>query len=114
MMSFLHKHQAVEAIVDPSSQQLSMSRFLLGVIVLIYWPVNVLCDVLLKVAHAGKMENWPVLGVMTGAIAGIYWFNSTAGSWQRGGIPGSWMEGGDVPYIPPGPPPAKAKPAPPQ
>ena len=91
-MSFLRKHHGVEAIIDPSSQQLSMSRFLLGIIVLIYWPVNVLCDVLLKMAHAGKMENWAVLGVMTGAIAGVYWFNSTAGIWQRGGQPvsGSW------------------------
>ena len=86
-MSFLGRHKKVEAIVDPSSQQLSMSRFLLGVIVLIYWPMNCLMDFVLHLARAGKMENWAALGLMTGAIAGVYWFNSTAGAWQRQGIP---------------------------
>jgi hypothetical protein len=101
-MSFLRRHHVVEAITDPSSQQLSMSRFLIGVIVLIYWPVNVLCDVALRLAHAGKMDNWATLGVMTGAIAGIYWFNSTAGSWQRGGAPAGI--GGPVQPAKPAPP----------
>ena len=117
-MKFLRKHHGVETLIDPSSQQLSMSRFLLGVIVLIYWPLNVLSDVLLRLHGAGKMENWLALGTMTGAIAGIYWFNSTAGIWQRGGQPvvGSWKgerEAADASgYVPPGPPPGRAKPAP--
>jgi predicted P-loop ATPase len=98
-MSFLHHHQSVEAITDPASQQLSMSRFLIGVIVLVYWPMNCVMDFILKLLHIGKMENWLALGTMTGAIAGIYWFNSTAGAWQRGGQPG---------------PIAKANPAPPE
>ena len=109
-MSFLRHHQGVEAICDPSSQQLSMSRFLLGVVVLVYWPLNVLCDVILRLAHAGKMENWLALGSMTGAIAGIYWFNSTVGAWGRSGQPvvGSWKEESEPCKQPP------AKPAPPQ
>lgn len=86
-MRFLGKHKAVEAIVDPSSSALSMSRILIGVIVLVYWPMNVLMDVLLHLFKAGKMENWTVLGVMTGAIAGIYWCNSVAGAWRRHGEP---------------------------
>lgn len=110
MKKFLGKHKGVEAICDPSSQQLSMSRFLLGVIVLIYWPMNCVMDFLLHFFKAGKMENWVVLGVMTGAIAGIYWFNSTAGSWQRKGepVPGSWEKAADVPApCPKGPKPAE-------
>ena len=82
-MNFLGHHKKVEAIVDPSSQQLSMSRFLLGVVVLIYWPMNCTMDFLLRLFKAGKMENWTALGIMTGAIAGVYWFNSTAGAWRR-------------------------------
>ena len=113
-MNFLRHHHGVEAICDPASQQLSMSRFLLAIIVLVYWPFNVICDVVLKLAHAGKMENWLALGTMTGAIAGIYWFNSTAGTWGRSGQPvvGSWEKKGEAACINPNPP--KAKPAPTQ
>jgi len=82
-MGWLHKHKPVEAITDPASGELSASRFLLCVIVLIYWPANCLMDFALRLFHAGKMENWAVLGVITGAVAGVYWFNSTAGAWQR-------------------------------
>ena len=114
-MAFLRRHHGVEAIIDPASQQLSMSRYLIWLIVQIYWPVNVLSDVILKLTHTGKMENWLALGTMTGAIAGIYWFNSTVGTWQRSGQPvvGSWKgesEPGDKAPCDPTPPKAKSAP----
>ncbi|OGP69704.1 MAG: hypothetical protein A2Y80_02250 [Deltaproteobacteria bacterium RBG_13_58_19] len=81
-MGWMHCRKVVELITDPSSKELSMSRFLLP------W----LC--LLDAAWAlAAVKGWPpkdsygpvssMLGIVTGAVCGIYGLNSVGGAVSR-------------------------------
>ena len=103
---FLHGRKPVEFIVDPSSRELSMSRFCLGLIVLIFWPVCIVAELI-----GFKISFWPQLVGLTVAVAGVYGVNSFGGAWGTS----SWAMGTSdmgslIPPVIPGIP--KAKPAP--
>jgi len=66
----------VEFITDPSSKELSLSRFCLGIIVLIFWPICIIADF-----KGHKIIFWRELVGLTVAVAGIYAANSFGGAW---------------------------------
>lgn len=90
----MSKRKAVEFITDPSSSQLSASRLLLMVLILVYLPALGVLEAL-----GVKMGVWSHFAVIVVSVAGAYGANSAARVWR---------EGGQVPVVPP------AKPAPPQ
>ena len=76
----MSKRKFSEFITDPSSGQLSASRFLLMVLVLLYLPV------LLTLEALGiHFTMWVQFAVIVSSVAGIYWFNSTARAWNNPG-----------------------------
>jgi hypothetical protein len=76
------KRRAVEFIIDPSSGQLSASRFLLMVLVLVYLPA------LLTLEAIGiRFGMWAQFAIIVSSVAGIYWFNSAARVWKEEGKP---------------------------
>ncbi len=105
-MSFWHGRKLVELITDPSSKELSMSRFLL--------PWMLLLDAAWAYA---AVKGWPpkealgpvssMLGLCTGAVCGIYGLNSVGGAIGAGFAAWQWRD--ESQSIRP-----RAKPAPPQ
>ena len=95
----MSKRKAVELITDPSSGQLSASRLLLMVMVLIYLPAMLILE-----AFGIKMTMWNQFAAMLGSVAGAYGVNSAARVWRSSSSEES--------YTPSGPPPPRAKPAP--
>lgn len=86
------KRKAVEFIIDPSSGQLSASRFLLMVLVLVYLPA------LLALETIGiRFGMWAQFTIIVSSVAGIYWFNSAARVWKES----SYSEGRPPPPKPP-------------
>lgn len=76
----MSRRKAIELITDPSSGQLSASRLLLMVLILVYLPA------LLTLEAIGiKFNAWVQFALIVGSVAGIYWFNSTARAWREGG-----------------------------
>jgi hypothetical protein len=72
------KNRFKEFWTDPSSNQLSASRLLLMVLVLVYLPVLLVLD-----AVGVKFGNWAQFAIIVSSVAGIYWFNSTARAWKE-------------------------------
>ena len=108
-MGWLHKRKPVEAITDPSSGELSMSRIASWFFVCLdfIWVIGCFLKLPAKEAYA------PVsifLATCTGAAFTAYGVNSYAGA--RNFSMGINYGGGEQPYTPPGPPAPRAKPAP--
>jgi len=90
-----------EFVIDPSSGQPSASRLLLMVLILVYLPVLVALD-----ACGRKLGVWTHFAMIVSAVAGVYGVNTAGRVWRSSPV--------QEPYTPPGDPPPKAKPAPPQ
>ena len=87
------KRKLVELIIDPSSGQLSASRFLLIVLVLLYLPIMLTLEAL-----GIHFNMWVQFAVIIGSVAGIYWFNSAARVWRES----SYTAGRPPPPMPKG------------
>jgi hypothetical protein len=107
---FLHRRKLMELITDPNSRELSMSRFMLPWVCLLdaAWTYAVVKGWPPKEAF-GPVSS--MLGVVTGAICGIYAGSSIVGAYSRY-TNLSQMEIG--PSSSSGEPPPRAKPAPPE
>lgn len=77
----------VEFFTDPSSNALSMSRLGLGIIVCIVVAWTISCILGIPPANLVSPVS-SMLGIVTGAIAGIYGANSFGGAWNRSAGPG--------------------------
>ena len=112
-MGWLRRRRPVEAITDPSSGQLSMSRILSWFLVCldVLWVVGCFLQLPVKEAYAPVSA---FLAACTGAAFTAYGVNSYAGARGRFSMGFNYGDGGEAPYTPPGPPPPRAKPAPPQ
>ena len=97
------KRRAIEFVTDPSSGELSASRLLLMVLILVYLPALAMCEAL-----GVKLGIWAHFAVIVGSVAGVYGVNTAGRVWRSQGSQ-QWSE---EQYTPPGPPPPKAKPAP--
>lgn len=73
------KRRIVEFWTDPSSGQLSASRLLLMVLILIYLPAM---GILELCGH--RMGMWGQFAMIVGSVAGAYGLNSGARAWQQG------------------------------
>jgi len=73
-------HRLSELWTDPSSGELSMSRFGLGLVLLVFIPANTVLEVL-----GYHLNAWSFLTTVLGILAGIYGVNSAAGAWNRKG-----------------------------
>ena len=107
------KRKAIEFITDPSSGELSASRMLLMVLILVYLPALVLLDVL-----GVKLSIWTHFAMIVGSVAGVYGVNTAGRVWREGGDRG-FREGqvaspGAKPGDPPPAPPPSGPPAPTQ
>jgi hypothetical protein len=71
-------HRLSELWTDPSSGELSMSRFGLGLVLLVFIPANAVLEVL-----GYRLNVWSFLTTVLGILAGIYGVNSAAGAWKR-------------------------------
>uniref|UniRef100_A0A7C3V3U9 Uncharacterized protein n=1 Tax=Desulfobacca acetoxidans TaxID=60893 RepID=A0A7C3V3U9_9BACT len=71
-------HRLSELWTDPSSGELSMSRFGLAVVLLVFIPANTVLEVL-----GYRLNAWSFLTTVLGILAGIYGVNSAAGAWNR-------------------------------
>jgi ABC-type transport system involved in cytochrome c biogenesis permease subunit len=71
-------HRLSEFWTDPSSGELSMSRFGLGLVLLVFIPANAALEVL-----GYRLNAWSFLTTVLGILAGIYGVNSAAGAWKR-------------------------------
>lgn len=105
-MGWLHKRKPVEAIVDPSSGELSSSRILSWVLVFIdlIWVAACIIKLPAKEAYA------PVSGFLAGCtIASFtaYGVNSYAGARGRFSVNYESNEAGPVPRAKPAPPETK-------
>jgi len=98
------KRKAIEFITDPSSGELSASRMLLMVLILVYLPALVTLEVL-----GVKLGIWSQIAVIVGSVAGVYGVNTAGRVWREGGDRG-FREGQEHGPSPPTP----AKPAPPE
>ena len=100
--------KAIEFITDPSSGELSASRMLLMVLILVYLPALVTLEVL-----GVKLGIWSHVAVIVGSVAGVYGVNTAGRVWREGGDRGfrEGQEGGPPPGTPT---PARAKSAPPE
>ena len=108
-MGWLHKRKPVEAITDPNSGELSMSRILSWFLVCL----DVLWVAACCVKLPAKEAYTPVsafLAAFTGAAFTAYGVNSYAGA--RGHFSVGLEYGEREQYKPSGPPPPRAKPAP--
>jgi hypothetical protein len=76
----MSKRKVVEFITDPSSDQLSGSRLLLMVLILVYLPALVALEVL-----GVKLGIWSYIAVIVGSVAGVYGVNSAGRVWREGG-----------------------------
>jgi len=103
-MSRRGRRKPVELIIDPSSGQLSASRLLLMVLILVYLPIMGACEAL-----GIRLGIWAHISVIVGSVAGVYGVNTAGRVWRSSGP--QW--GSEEPWMPPGPPPSRAKPAPP-
>jgi hypothetical protein len=72
------KNRLKEFWTDPSSNQLSASRLLLMVLVLVYLPVLLVLD-----AAGVKFGNWAQFALIVGSVAGAYGANSAARAWRE-------------------------------
>ena len=102
------KRKAIELITDPSSGELSASRLLLCVLILVYLPVLVALEV-----KGVKLGIWHYIAIIVGSVAGVYGVNTAGRVWREGGDRGfrEGQEGGPPPGTPT---PARAKSAPPE
>jgi hypothetical protein len=98
----MSKRKAIEFVIDPSSGQLSASRLLLMVLILAYLPAMLIFEVL-----GVRMGFWTQFAAIVGSVAGAYGVNSAARVWRSG-----YQE--EIQGALPGPPPPRAKPAPPE
>jgi hypothetical protein len=57
-----------------------MSRLGLGVVVLVFFPVNLVLE-----ACGVRTNAWSTLAALAGTLAGVYAANSAAGAWKRNG-----------------------------
>ena len=89
------KRKAIEFITDPSSGELSASRMLLMVLILVYLPALVLLDVL-----GVKLSIWTHFAMIVGSVAGVYGVNTAGRVWREGGDRG-FREGQVPPAAPP-------------
>jgi hypothetical protein len=71
-------HRLSELWSDPSSGELSMSRFGLAIVLLVFIPANAVLEVL-----GYRLNTWSFLTTVLGILAGIYGVNSAAGAWKR-------------------------------
>jgi hypothetical protein len=110
-MGWLHKRKPVEAITDPSSGELSMSRILSWFMVIldIAWVIGCFFTLPAKEAYAPVSA---FLAACTGASFTAYGLNSYAGARGKFSV-GVEYGGGETPFTPAGPPPPRAKPVPP-
>lgn len=108
-MGWFHRRKPVEAITDPSSGQLSMSRIASWLLVCIdiLWVIACCARLPAKEAYAPVSA---FLAACTGASFTAYGLNSYAGARGRFSVGVEYGGGGGEP----GPPPPRAKPAPPQ
>jgi len=97
------KRKVIEFVTDPSSGELSASRLLLCVLILVYLPVLVALEV-----KGIKLGIWSHIAVIVGSVAGVYGVNTAGRVWREGGDRGFREGQGNGPPAPP------AKPAPPQ
>ena len=97
------KRKVIEFVTDPSSGELSASRLLLCVLILVYLPVLVALEV-----KGIKLGIWSHIAVIVGSVAGVYGVNTAGRVWREGGGRGFRYVQGNGPPAPP------AKPAPPQ
>ena len=96
----MKKRKAIELITDPSSGELSASRLLLMVLVLAYLPALVTLEAL-----GVKIGVWTHFAMIVSAVAGVYGVNTAGRVWRQ--------QSSEEIYTPAGPPPPRAKPAPP-
>ena len=101
----ISKRKVIEFVTDPSSGELSASRLLLCVLILVYLPVLVALEV-----KGIKLGIWSHIAVIVGSVAGVYGVNTAGRVWREGGDRGFREEQGSR-GLPPSPP---SKPAPPQ
>jgi hypothetical protein len=57
-----------------------MSRLALGVVVLVFFPANIVLE-----ACGVQTNAWAPLVTLAGTLAGVYGLNSAAGAWKRNG-----------------------------
>ena len=98
------KRKVIEFVTDPSSGELSASRLLLMVLILLYLPALVTLEVM-----GVKLGIWNHIAVIVGSVAGVYGVNTVGRVWREGGDRG-FREGQEHGPSPPTP----AKPAPPE
>ena len=98
----MSKRRLREFVIDPSSGEYSASRLLLMVLILVYLPALVALEV-----KGVKLGIWSHIAVIVGSVAGVYGVNTAGRVWREGGDRG-FREGQEH-----GPPPPRAKPAPP-
>ena len=81
-MGWLRRHKIVEAIVDPSSRELSMSRIASGVMLLLdaVWLIVVIAGL---PPHQAFAPVSSMLSACTVATFGAYGLNSFGGAWGR-------------------------------
>lgn len=109
-MGWLHRRKPVEAIIDPSSGELSMSRILSWFLVCLdmLWVIACCAKLPVKEAYAPVSA---FLAACTGAAFTAYGVNSYAGARGHFAV---GVDYGGAEHKPPGPPPLRVKPAPPQ
>lgn len=83
----MKKHKFIEFLVDPSSGDLSASRFILCVLLLVYFPVMASLE-----AIGIHFSFWAQFALIVGSVAGIYLGNSAVRVWR-----GRVVEGGGPP-----------------
>ena len=85
------KRKAIEFITDPSSGELSASRLLLCVLILVYLPALGALEAL-----GVKMGIWTHFAMIVSAVAGVYGVNTAGRVWREGGDRG-FREGQALP-----------------
>lgn len=71
------KYRLIQAIVDPSSDQISMSRLLIGVLIILFLPIMLVLE-----AVGVHFTMWAQFALIVGSIAGIYFGNSAVRVWR--------------------------------
>ena len=75
----MSRRKFVEFVIDPSSGELSASRLLLMVLILVYLPTMLTLESL-----GVKMGFWTQFAAIVGSVAGAYGVNSAARVWRSG------------------------------
>ena len=87
----MKRRRFIETITDPSSGELSASRLLLMVLILVYLPVLGALEAL-----GVKLGIWSHFAVIVGSVAGVYGVNTAGRVWREGGDRG-FREGQALP-----------------